>query len=210
MTQALLKQMEDLKREQRNQALWRTLKEFIIPSNIPKYERSLIIVNLACGDCEEGHVLNAFFSTGIYGYPDTRSHVIGIDIREENIQRARKLQIASETNSYRVLPSITLKVGSGVIEIKNMDVLFIRHPHVKEDLFGTPHWFDLLKEATQKLSPSGIGMITSFIEDEHAMILDYLLRLGVTILSARENPHQIPLNHEKPIAGDKWIVVFKK
>ena len=88
----ILQRAEAESRIERMRRFWRTLEVTFSRFPLAKPEdRPLVVLDLACGICEESRVVAAFFSTGIPGFPSSAVRLIGIDADFESVRTAALL-----------------------------------------------------------------------------------------------------------------------
>lgn len=213
---------DDYLREVRHQHFWKTLEHFVRKASFsfPR-NRQCLILDVACGDAEEAVVLNCFFGSGIYCIPTLEAKVYGVEQSEKKVRMARanldRYCPASFAAPFNLVSNCELVQGDAR-ELSQMgslpekvDFILVRHPHIREDRDKRDtNWQRIFSECLQKLDPNGLFMITSFIEMENELILSTLSGLPARVLINELNPHAIPLIHNDPIAGDKWVTLVKR
>ena len=185
--------------------LWTMLETVLAKARIQRsenHEDSIKLLNLACGHCEEGAVLSAFF--GRTGRPVRQ---FAMDLRDREIEKARRRYAATEAlfresgvpnvrareNTIEfVADDATRLVGYGQVP-SEFDVIFIRHQNLWN---GKAVWRRIYAFALDRIAANrGTLVITSYFDREHLQALDLLRSLGGTILASARNPHSRELDY---------------
>jgi SAM-dependent methyltransferase len=189
--------------------LWRLLGELSarlpLPPGGQDLARPIDLLNLACGHCEEAAVLAAFFGRG-----DRRLRFFGMDVRDREIETARRRYAATE-DAFRKLGVPRLRASgdhseadtqfiaddatrlAGYREIpREYDVVFLRHQNVWHD---RDIWRRIYEFALARLPEHGYLIITSYFDREHLIALDLLRTLGAEVVVSLENPNSRPLDY---------------
>ncbi|MEM7013185.1 MAG: hypothetical protein AAF585_17065, partial [Verrucomicrobiota bacterium] len=162
-------------------------KALAVSGRTPGCDDEIRLLNLACGHCEEGAILSAFF-----GKLGSRVRQFAMDLRDREIDKARRRYSATEQLFRKAgLPGIreedegnsvefvaddaTHLVGYGQIPVQ-FDVVFIRHQNLWHD---RDVWQRIYEFALARIEPeNGFLMITSYFDREHLMALELLKKLG--------------------------------
>lgn len=160
------------------------------------------LLNLACGHCEEGAVLSAYF--GQTGKPVRQ---FAMDLRDHEIDKAKRRYAATESLFAKAgVPGIrptenkiefvaddaTRLVGYGQIP-NEFDVVFIRHQNLWN---GLTTWRRIYAFALERIARhGGTLIITSYFDREHLQALELVKTLGGTILATEQNPGSRELNY---------------
>ena len=200
---ALLKQMrqefknsEFFGEDMRN--LWLMLERIQIKANLDpgKGKDRIDLLNLACGYCEEGAVLPAF-----WGKNGVSVKQFSVDLRDAEIDKAKRRYAATESifksainpkivNSGESSRGVEFIADNAVNLSKygqipsNFDVIFIRHQNLWHD---RPTWQKIYEYALNSLSDTGILIITSYFDREHLLALELLKLLGGNIVVTERN-----------------------
>ena len=200
---ALLKQMrqefnnsEFFGEDMRN--LWLMLERIQIKANLDpgKGKDRIDLLNLACGYCEEGSVLPAFW--GRHGLSVKQ---FSVDLRDAEIDKAKRRYAATESifksamnpkivNSGESAQGVEFIADNAVNLSKygqipsKFDVIFIRHQNLWHD---RPTWQKIYEYALNSLSNTGILIITSYFDREHLLALELLKLLGGNIVVTERN-----------------------
>ncbi|MEM7600138.1 MAG: hypothetical protein AAF357_01835 [Verrucomicrobiota bacterium] len=179
-------------------------KGLAVSQRSPGTNGQVRLLNLACGHCEEGAILSAFF-----GKLGSRVRQFAMDLRDREIDKARRRYSATEQLFRKAgIPGIreeeegnavefvaddaTHLVGYGQIPAQ-FDVVFIRH----QNLWHDKHiWRRIYEFALTRIEPeNGILMITSYFDREHLMALDMVKDLGGKVLFTGQNPNSRELDY---------------
>lgn len=182
----------------------------------PPENRQTQVLDLACGRCEEGIVLSAFFGGGEFGSASTRAKVTGVDIKQAEIARAiQDYQIPdfSKPITTYYLPSNFEFIQGDATNLDNYpqipqqaDVVVIRYQQISDN---EQIWSHIFQQALNRVTPEGIVIITSFSDIEQKMLLEALSKLDCQIVLNERNQFAKPLNHEK-ISLDRNITILKR
>ena len=175
------------------------------------------LLNLACGHCEEAAVLAAFF-----GRDGKRVRFFGMDVREREIETARRRYQATE-NAFRKLGVPNLRRGdredgaqfiaddatrlAGYREIPaEYDLVFLRHQNVWHD---RDIWRRIYEFALARVPDHGYLIITSYFDREHLIALELLKSLGAEVVASIENPNSRPLDYPGK-SVDRHLAALRK
>jgi len=156
---------------------------------------SFDLLNLACGYCQEGSVLSAF-----WGRRGNRVSQFAMDLRDAEIDKAKRRYAATEKlfNASGV-PTIKAQEGGANIEFLAgdatklagfgqipavFDVVFIRHQNLWHD---RPTWQRIYEFALSRIAEDGLLVITSYFDREHVLALELVRALGGDILITEQN-----------------------
>jgi len=182
----------------------------------PPQGRQTIILNLGCGRCKEGIVLSAFFGGENFGSSSENVKLIGVDIKQKNIESAIRLyslpDFSEKVTKHVLRPNYEFIVGDATNldryqQIpKEVDVVVIRHQQISDN---EQTWVKIFQQAIQRVSKHGIIIITSFSDIEHQMLIEALQKLDCEIVINESNPYAKPLNHPG-ISLDRNIAIIRK
>lgn len=155
----------------------------------------LDLLNLACGHCEEGAVLSAYWGKGGGGVRQ-----FAMDLRDAEIDKARRRYSATESLFRRAgVPPVRERGGAPPVEFvagdasklagvdqipASFDVVFIRHQNLWHD---RPTWQRIFEFALGRVADDGLVLITSYFEREHLLALELLRALGGRVLVSERN-----------------------
>ena len=173
------------------------------------------ILNLGCGECYEAHVLSGYFGNQPDGFSSEDVLVVGIDVDEEAIERARteyqtrdakKLYIWTKqpAENYKFIHEDARKLRE-LVDGK-FDVIVARHPNVAEI---PDAWHDIFRESNEVIRPNGILLATSFSDIEHKILEEQIRRAAYKIALSSSNQHSIPTDY-KEVSIDRNILIAKK
>jgi len=211
--------LSDLRKEN----FWKTLEHFVPISSVPFPKgHKVVILDVGCGECEEGAVLNAYFGSHRFGQASHKAKVIGIDSDAESIKTAvrrhrllgsglKKPPFAVPT--YQFILGNAAEMGDSPLIPGRVDVVLMRHQFVKQDYFsGDRNWALVLGECLKKMDKASILIITSFSDDENKLLMKLLSTLEVSVEVNALNPHRISLRYdyiEKDVAIDRFVTVVR-
>lgn len=179
--------------------LWLMMEKALASSGrVPGAGDEIRLLNLACGHCEEGAILSAFF-----GKLGNRVRQFAMDLRDREIDKARRRYSATERLFRKAgIPGIREEDGGNSVEFvaddathlvgygqipAQFDVVFIRHQNLWHD---REVWRRIYEFALAKIEPeNGILMITSYFDREHLLALELLKTLGGQVLFTAQNPN---------------------
>lgn len=163
----------------------------------------LDLLNLACGYCEEGAVLSAF-----WGKDGARVRQFAMDLRDAEIDKARRRYSATERLfSGAGVPPVRVQDGGASIEFvagdasklvgvgqipASFDVVFIRHQNLWHD---RPTWQRIYEFALNRIADDGLLVITSYFDREHLLALELVRALGGKVLLSERNPDSRELDY---------------
>lgn len=153
------------------------------------------LLNLACGYCQEGALLSAFWGRG-----GARVRQFAMDLRDAEIDKARRRYAATE-RLFRAagVPPVREQDGGGEVEFvagdasklagvgqipPAFDVVFIRHQNLWHD---RPTWQRIYEFALSRIADGGLLVITSYFDREHVLALELLQALGGVVLASEQN-----------------------
>ncbi|MBF0104919.1 MAG: class I SAM-dependent methyltransferase [Deltaproteobacteria bacterium] len=180
------------------------------------------ILNLGCGACFEGRVLNSFFGGEHLGQLSAHCFVTGIDPDEEAILQAR---LKHQDDKGADLPNfrfITDAVKKDSAKLPTLfDVVIMRH-HNGGMTGSEADWFDIFKFGMEHLTDNGVLIVTSYNEVEYSISKrwPYLWRdKKFTPRIVADIPHRRHVEHISwPLVGyhpetwyeDGYCVAFRK
>lgn len=182
----------------------------------PPEGRQAIVLDLACGNCEEGYVLNAFFGGGKFGWNSDNVKLIGIDIDRDSVQQATatygKPDFSERITKY-VLPSNYEFIVGDATNLdqhsqipKDADIIVIRHQQISDN---NQTWTKIFQQALKRINKDGIIVITSFSDIEHEELIRALQKINCEIVINEKNPFARLLGH-KEVSLDRNIAIVKK
>ena len=185
--------------------LWIMLERAMTRSGrSPGRDGELRLLNLACGPCEEGAVLSAFF-----GRAGRKVRQFAMDLREREIGKARRRYAGTERLFRKAgIPGIREENASKKVEFvaedatrlagygqipDEFDVVFIRHQNLWHD---GDVWCKIYGFSLERLEPeNGVLVITSYFDREHILALDLLKTMGGRVLFTGQNPNSRKLDY---------------
>ncbi|MBD28963.1 MAG: hypothetical protein CMO38_06935 [Verrucomicrobiaceae bacterium] len=178
--------------------LWVMLERIQIKANLdPGYSKdSIDLLNLACGYCEEGAILPAF-----WGRSGQSVQQFSVDLRDAEIDKARRRYAATESIFKSAIDPklVSSSDGSSNVEFiadnavnlsmygqipSKFDIVFIRHQNLWHD---RKIWQKIYDYALSCLSDSGVLIITSYFDREHMLALELIKLLGGKVLVTEKN-----------------------
>jgi len=171
------------------------------------------ILNLGCGVCYEALVLSSYFGNRPNGFDSEDVFVVGIDIDEKKIERARneylepdfseKITKLVEQPNYRFIPGDARKLKE-LVE-GEFDIIVARHPNVAEI---PDTWQTIFGESYKLMRLSGLFIATSFSDIEHKMLEEQIQKAGYKIALSVSNMYAIPTSHEK-VSIDRNVLLAR-
>jgi len=206
--------LEGARKVGENRKSFRRMLETYVPRvgySAPKNPR---ILDLGCGRSYEAHVLSSYFGNQPDGWDSKDVLVIGIDIDEKEIKRARddhsSPDFSEQVTKYVEKPNYRFIRGDATklreLVDGEFDIVVARHPNVAE-LPDT--WYAIFREANDILKADGLFIATSFSDIEHKMLEEQVQRAGYKIALSSENIHSIPTTH-KEVSIDRKILLARK
>jgi len=182
--------------------LWNLLDRAMIQSGVHlPIDTGCSILNIGCGWCQEALPLSAYFST--WGSPLSvrRTHLTGIDMREAELELARRRAI--ETRRY--IQGV-LKVGPPPFDLQflygdaseihqrpdlgvSYNIVFFRHQNLWHD---PQKWTRIYELALDKVQAGGCMILTSYFDKEHRLALQLIrsmkaeVRVSIRNMASRE------------------------
>lgn len=182
----------------------------------PPQDRQTVVLDLACGRCEEGLVLSAFFGGETFDWTNNNVRLIGVDIKEKDIEKAiinySMPDFSEKVTKYVLPPNYDFIVGDATNldrypQIpKRADIVAIRHQQISDNKHI---WTKIFQQALLRLNEGGIIITTSFSDVEHEMLIKALRKLNCEIVINESNPYAKPLSH-KEISLDRNIAIIRK
>lgn len=232
----LLKSYDEAGRD--NLRFWNMLVEFVPRSDFrPPQDRPTVILDLACGRCDEGIELAKFFGgknkIGEGKIGDEDAELYGIDSDPELIEDAKynngKMVITERSFNRELTPNYHFEVGDATnLDTfpslpSQADVVIIKHQQMVggpdygySDETAKETWGKIFQQALERISPGGIVIITSYSEFENQNLVKLLGDFNCEILVNETNPHSRSLVDERdPEIKDgnkdyKILIVKKK
>ena len=178
--------------------LWLMLERIQIKANLDlgNNEDHIDLLNLACGYCEEGAILPAF-----WGRSGQSVKQFSVDLRDAEIDKAKRRYAATESIFKSVIDPKVVNSSSESSNVEfiadnavnlsiygqipsKFDVVFIRHQNLWHD---RPTWQKIYDYALGSLSESGVLIITSYFDREHMLALELIKLLGGNVLVTEKN-----------------------
>lgn len=178
--------------------LWIMLESIVTKSmrDPGRNQDRMNLLNLACGYCEEGAVLSAF-----WGRSGKKVHQFAIDLRDAEVDKAKRRYALTEKIFRKVsLPNVReLSTSAQSVEFiaddaihlagygqipSQFNVIFIRHQNLWHD---RSTWQRIYDFALSRLTDDGILIITSYFDREHYLALELLKMLGGNVLVSERN-----------------------
>lgn len=176
-------------------------KSGLNPESSP--ERSLQLLNLACGRADETSVL-----ADVFGNHAEHIHLTGVDIRAREIGEAQerwKHMNPAATADFLV------QDASKLADLKQLDdqfdIAFMRHQNFWN---GDTTWTKIYDEALHRLDDEGLLVITSYFDREHSLALDAIQGLGAELVCSEKNHNSRKLYDAPQKSVDRHIAIFRK
>jgi len=163
-----------------------TLEHFLKDYNLPQ---NPTILNVGCGQCREGKVITDYF----------RSEMIGIDINEDEIEKAK---LNNPENHFKFITGDAKELTKYVNN--QADIIIARHPNPFED------WKQIYKQCYKLTKPNGIIITSLHMNLEQQDIYSMIKKAGYKIQLQEENPHAFFVSRRKLIQSafcDGYITI---
>ncbi len=183
--------------------LWVMLERVVVKSGRSPGGDRIDLLNLACGYCEEGAVLPAFW--GRDGKPVRQ---FAMDLRDAEIDKAKRRYRATEELFRRAgIPAVKRQDDGTAVEFvagdasklaglgqipARFDVVFVRHQNLWHD---RPTWQRIYEFALDRVADDGLLIITSYFDREHLLALELLRALGGQVLVSERNADSRELDY---------------
>lgn len=207
-----------------SEIFWNMLVDKIhqIGFELPEW-RQIEVLDLACGICEEGRVLNSFF--GGRKYPEFSSSVnlTAIDIEEESIKNAKyNNRVWDSQKKENYLPSNMCFITGDATRLdqypeipSQVDVVIIRH----QQLVGSPDqsqyeairtWKEIINQGLKKLNSNGMMIITSHDEYQNDFAKRILEQMECEIVLDQDNPYAREKESRYSVMDDHYVLIIRK
>ncbi len=165
------------------------------------------VLDLACGECREVEVVSSA-AVAKLGRPGAALRFVGADIRGAQIgdarARARALRKAGASVEFLEQDCSKLtdlrELGGG------FDMVFLRHQNFWNDRRA---WRRIFAGGMERLSDSGLLVITSYFDREHELAVKAITAAGGELVTSLRNVDSRAL----PTAGksvDRHLAVFRR
>lgn len=169
--------------------------------------KEVSVLDLACGECREVEIVSSVAAAKL-GMKGTALRFVGADIRGAQIDnaraRARALRRAGASVEFLEQDCSRLK---DLKELgRNFDMVFLRHQNFWNDRRA---WRRIFSQGMERLSDSGLLVITSYFDGEHELAVKAIRQAGGDLLTSIRNRDSRAL----PTAGksvDRHLAVFRK
>lgn len=193
---------------QRNERFWNMLVTTIPRAGFtPPSDRSTTILDVGSGRCDEGRVLNAYFGGNDFGKHSDSVRLIGVDINEKALSAARANYGQFPNYEFHNVDGTRLDEDARIPQ--QVDVAVIRHQEIGSHTNSDPErWPRIFQQTLDHLTPEGIGMITTYWDYEHGLLLEALQKLDCDIVVDEMN--NFTDEPDKKISGDRYVTVIRK
>ena len=208
------KALEAAKKIGKGRKAFRRMLETYVPQTSYSVPQNPKILNLGCGICYEAFVLSSYFGNQPDGFSSKDVLVVGIDIDEKEIERAKdhykspdfseKITKWVEPPNYKFIHGDARRLRELVDD--EFDVVVARHPNVAEI---QDDWYKIFKESYEIMKPEGFLIATSFSDIEHGMLEELIKKVGYKIALSSSNLHAIPTDH-KDVSIDRKVLLARK
>lgn len=206
--------LEGARKVGENRKAFRKMLETYVPQvgySAPEHPR---IIDLGCEKCYEAHVLSGYFGGKPYGFDSEDVLVVGIDVDEKEIERARRdyskpdfserITKRVEQPNYRFIHGDARQLRQLVDD--EFDIVVARHPNVSQI---PDTWYTIFKESNGLMRPDGLFLATSFSDIEHEMLEEQVQKAGYKIALSTPNAYAIPTSH-KEVSIDRKVLLARK
>lgn len=176
------------------------LHDSLLP-HLPREQKEMRILNLACGRCDEAETL---IQVGEDLTQGGSVEMVGADIRIREIRQARE--------THRNLPAqFLIEDATKIDQHKELgadfNMVFLRHQNFWH---GQELWKKIFDQGIAKLRPDGMLVITSYFDVEHRLALRALEALGMEVVSNRRNKPSRALKDAPGKSVDRWVAVLRQ
>lgn len=172
----------------------------------------LRVLDIACGDCREAEVLGDFVAE-LKGAPDAAVKLTGIDVRAREIaDAARKFGKRQGPREGRGRRDFEFRTGDATqlnehAELgADFDLVFLRHQNYWN---GARDWEEIFDHALSKTGEDGRLVITSYFDQEHALALEAIQRLGGELVHTEFNEETRALVTPGK-SMDRHVAIFRR
>lgn len=183
-------------------------------------DRSIEVLDLACGNCIEGRALNSFFGGRIYPEFSPDVNLTGIDVDAKRIENAKyECRVWDEQKRKNYLPENMHFIVGDATRLddypdipQQADVVVIRH----QQLVGSPDypqeesqgiWWKIFSQAFEWVSPEGIVIITSHDDYQNDYAKNVLKSLDCEIVLDQDNQYARSEESRYSVTDDHRILI---
>lgn len=188
-------------------SLHRLLTTALDGAGVKEKRDDVQVLDLACGECREVEVLSAAALEKL-GRKGAGLRFVGADIRGAQIddarRRARSLQ--REGRAVEFLEQDCAKLPQLSELGRGFDMVFLRHQNYWNDHRA---WRRIFQNGIERLSDSGLLVITSYFDLEHELAVKAITAAGGELVSNMQNCDSRALvTPGKSV--DRHLAVFRK
>ena len=192
---------------QDEESLHRLLSTALDSAGVPSGRDEVQILDLACGECREVETVSAAALKRL-GRPGAALRFVGADIRGAQLDdaRARGRKLRKPGTDVEFLEQDCSKLPDLKELGKGFDMVFLRHQNYWHDRRA---WRKIFQGGMERLSESGLLVITSYFDLEHELALKAIQAAGGELVTTVRNGETRAL----PTAGksvDRHLAVFRK
>ena len=172
----------------------------------PPQGRKTQILDIVCGECQEGYLISAFFGGNNYGSPSELVQVTGIDINGLSIDKAKSVYSSrlGTTISFIQGDATNLDVIDDMPDMA--DVVILRHQqyHANPDV-----WSAIAEQSLQRVNKNGILLVTSYNQAEHKDMIQALRKIGGKVIVDERNNDAFPVPNSSDSAYDMYVAIIR-
>ena len=189
------------------QSLHRLLSSALDTARADTRRDEIQILDLACGECREVETVSATALKKL-GRPGAALRFVGADIRGAQLDdaRARGRKLRKPGTDVEFLEQDCSKLPDLKELGKGFDMVFLRHQNYCHDRRA---WRRIFQGGMERLSDSGLLVITSYFDLEHELALKAIQAAGGELVTTVRNADSRAL----PTAGksvDRHLAVFRR
>jgi SAM-dependent methyltransferase len=170
--------------------------------------KQLQILNLACGECKEAPVLletvGSVLRAGALEKPSIR--MVGADIRDREIAIAAERHTGRAEAQCEFFVADASKLDQHAELGEGFDLTFLRHQNFWHH---RKLWHRIFAQGLAKLGPQGHLVITSYFDEEHALALEAIQKVGGELLHTERNLESLDAGYAGKTV-DRHIAVFRR
>lgn len=188
-------------------SLHRLLTSALDAAAAPPRRDEVQILDLACGECREVETVSAAALQKL-GRPGAALRFVGADIRGAQLDdaRARGRRMRKPGTDVEFLEQDCSKLPDIKELGKDFDMVFLRHQNYWNDRRA---WRRIFQNGVERLSESGLIVITSYFDLEHELAVKAITAAGGELVTSVRNKDSRALSTEGK-SVDRHLAVFRK
>ena len=174
---------------------------------VEKARDEVQVLDLACGECREVEVVSSVAAAKL-GKHGAALRFVGADIRGAQIgdARARAKVLRESGASVEFLEQDCSKLKDLTELGGGFDMVFLRHQNFWNDHRS---WRRIFSQGMERLSDSGLLVITSYFDLEHELAVKAIRQEGGELVTSLKNgdSRALPTNGK---SADRHLAVFRR